>query len=231
MAFYFAYGSNCNIDVMQRKAVRFTSRRRAALRGFRLLFNKKSERELLPDAIGFANINEEPDGIVEGILYEIVDADMPALDASERYPDHYNRIRIVVEAESGSVECWVYKAQPDMVCDRLVPSRNYLNHILAGREFLSQQYYEALDRSRTYSGDCGICRRNGEVFFTKEDDRMHTLCQPCREARMLWGDVHGRILSIRETETVMQELVLNGSGFESLADLIREAVARQLIQS
>lgn len=230
MPLYFAYGSNCNADVLERKEVRFTSRRRATLRGYRLQFNKKSERELLPDVIGFANINEYDEGTVEGILYEIVEEDLPALDASERHPTHYNRVMVTVETESETIECWSYKAQPDMVADGLVPSRNYLNHILAGREFLSQQYFEALDRSRTYSGDCCICVRTGEVFFIKEDDRMHTLCQPCRESRQMWGDVRGRRLTIAETEAVMTGLVLEGPGFESLQELVQEAIARNLIE-
>ena len=55
---YFAYGSNCNPAVMKRKGVSFTSRQRAVLRGFRLLFNKKATRASLPEDIGFANINE-----------------------------------------------------------------------------------------------------------------------------------------------------------------------------
>jgi hypothetical protein len=65
MTKYFAYGSNCNPDIMEKKGVSFTKRQRAVLRGYRLLFNKKSLRARLPDRIGFANINEYGDGKVE----------------------------------------------------------------------------------------------------------------------------------------------------------------------
>jgi|GEM_PF-3481568 gamma-glutamylcyclotransferase (GGCT)/AIG2-like uncharacterized protein YtfP len=229
MPLYFAYGSNCSEEVMQRKQVRYTCRRRATLHDFRLLFNKRAEREFLPDAIGFANVNEHPGASVEGILYEIIVADLDALDASERYPDHYDRIEVIVETDIGPVDSWVYQAQPSMTAHGLVPSRNYLNHILAGREFLSDQYYEALDSSRTYAGDCGMCRRNGEVLFVREADQMHTLCQPCREARTLWSDVHGRQITISEAETVMRELVVNGSGFGAIQDLIQKAVSLGLL--
>lgn len=229
MPLYFAYGSNCSEEVMQRKQVRYTSRRRATLHDFRLLFNKRSERELLPDAIGFANVNDHTGGFVEGILYEIVAADLGTLDASERHPEHYDRIEVIVETDIGPVDCWVYQAQSDMTADGLVPSRNYLNHILAGREFLSDQYYAALDSSRTYSGHCGMCRRNGEVLFVREADQMHTLCHPCREARTLWSDVHGRQLTVSEAETIMRDLVLNSHGFDSLQELINEAIARGLL--
>lgn len=229
MPLYFAYGSNCSEDVMRRKEVRFTSRRRGTLHDFALLFNKRSEREALPDAVGFANINDQPGAHVEGILYEVVNEDLGTLDATERYPDHYDRVAVVVESDCGPVECWAYKAQPAMTSDGLVPSRNYLNHILAGREFLSEQYYDALDQSLTYSDDCGMCRRHGEVLFVREADRMHTLCQPCREARTLWSDVHGRLLTVSESGTVMRELVHQGDGFSSLQALMQEAVQRGLL--
>lgn len=227
---YFAYGSNCNPDVLEKKGVAFTSRRQAVLPGYRLLFNKKSLRERLPDSIGFPNINECPDGSVEGILYDFPDEHLSALDESERSPDHYGRIEVVVKTDSGTESCWTYKAQPQMVADGLVPSRNYLNHILAGREFLSAQYLEAIDQSRTYISECACCHRTGEVLFVREGDHLHTLCQSCREAQLKWSDAHGRRLTIAETESVMTELVVNGPGFESIADLVREAVARKLIQ-
>ena len=82
---------------------------------------------------------------------------------------HYDRIRVVVEADSGEEECWIYKAQPEMTSDGLVPSRNYVNHILAGQAFLSQQYFDALDQSQTHTDNCICCGRVGEVLFVQED--------------------------------------------------------------
>ena len=226
---YFAYGSNCNPAVMKRKGVSFTSRRRAVLRGFRLLFNKKAMRGNLPGDIGFANISEDADGSVEGILYEIIDDDLEPLDRSERYPDHYDRIDVSVETDAGHHRCCAYRAQPDKVCAGLKPSRNYLNHILAAGDFLSRQYHEALDKSQAYEGDCVCCGKLTEVVFIKERDRLYMLCQSCREARLVWGDVRGRALTVVETEAVMKNLVLGGKGFPSMNELIREAIAARII--
>jgi gamma-glutamylcyclotransferase (GGCT)/AIG2-like uncharacterized protein YtfP len=226
---YFAYGSNCNPAVMKRKGVDFTSRQRAVLRGFRLLFNKKAMRSSLPEGIGFANINEDADGTVEGILYEIDDDDLERLDESERYPDHYDRIDVTVESDSGLHRCCTYRAQPDKVCAGLKPSRNYLNHILAAGDFLSRQYHEALDKSQAYEGDCACCGKSTEVVFIKEDDRLYMLCQSCREARLVWGDVRGRAFTVVETEAVMKQLVLGGKGFSSMHELISEAIAARII--
>jgi len=226
---YFAYGSNCNPAVMQRKGVGFTSRQRAVLRGYRLLFNKQAMRASLPKDIGFANINEDAGGVVEGILYEIVDGDLDRLDRSERYPDHYDRIEVTVETDTGSLRCCTYRAQPDRVRAGLKPSRNYLNHILAAGDFLSRQYYEALDKSQAYEGDCFCCGKSTEVVFIKEADRLYMLCQSCREARLMWGDVRGRAFTVVETEAVMKHLVLGGKGFPSMNELIREAIAARIV--
>jgi len=226
---YFAYGSNCNPAIMEKKQVRYTSRQRASLRGYQILFNKRALREKLPEVIGFANINEAHDHCVEGILYDVVDRDVTRLDESERYPEHYDRVLLQVEVDGQPHEAWVYQAQPDKVATGLVPSRNYLNHILAARDFLSRQYYEALDKSQTYSGECACCHTHGEVVFIKDLEQMYTLCQSCRESRIMWGDVRGRRLTVPETEAVMMQLVKSTGGFASITALIQEAIAIKLI--
>jgi gamma-glutamylcyclotransferase len=228
---YFAYGSNCNSEVMRRKGVPYTSRCRAVLRGYRLLFNKRALRERLPEQIGFANINPSKDSWVEGILYEIPEEGLETLDRSERYPEHYDRVETTVETDEGPVRCWVYRAQPDKIADGLIPSRNYLNHILSGKDFLSRQYFEALDRSQVYHADCSICRQPREIIFVRQGAALHPLCQPCREARIVWGDALGRTLTVEEAEAVMTQLVMPGPGFESIPQLIEQAVARGLIQT
>ncbi len=226
---YFAYGSNCNTAVMERKGVEFTSRERAVLHGYRLLFNKIAMREKLPKGIGFANINEDAEASVEGILYEIVDEHLGQLDGSERYPLHYTRIDVTVATENGKQSCTTYQAAPDKIATGLRPSRNYLNHILAAKDFLSWQYFEALDKSQTFSHECACCLKTHEVIFIREDDRLHMLCQSCREARMMWGDVRGRQMSVAETEAVMTQLVQGGQGFDSINRLIDEAIEMKII--
>lgn len=226
---YFAYGSNCDPAVMEKKGVVFNSRQRAVLSGYRLLFNKKSLRERLPADIGFANINEDPSGRVEGILYDIVDAHLDRLDESERYPDHYLRIEVMVETEQGPVPSIAYQASPDKVAGGLRPSRNYLDHILKAKDFLSWQYFEALDKSQTYEGECVCCQTTSEVVFIKENERLHMLCQPCREARLVWGETHGRTLSVEETGAIMTKLVKGSSGYASINELIDAAIAAKII--
>lgn len=229
MTKYFAYGTNCNPAMMEKKGIHYSARQRAILHGFRLKFNKRSLRENLPESIGFANIEEAPEGTVEGILYDLAVDGLEKLDEAERHLSHYDRIRVVVDADSGSEECWTYKALPDVVADGLVPSRNYINHILAGQEFLSPQYFDALDQSQSYRDTCACCDREGEVLFVREDDRLYALCQSCREARTKWGDVIHRRVTVDETAAIMKQLVIDGPGFTSLEELIKEALERKII--
>lgn len=226
---YFAYGSNCNPGVLERKGVEFTARQHAVLSGYRLLFNKIAMREKLPPGVGFANINEDADSTVEGILYDIVDDHLGRLDESERYPEHYTRIDVTVQTKEAAVPCTAYQACPDKIASGLRPSRNYLNHILSARDFLSRQYFEALDRSQTFSGECACCLRSSEVVFIREQDQMYMLCQSCREARLVWGDARGRKLTVAETEAIMTNLVQGGTGFSSIKNLVDEAIAAKLI--
>lgn len=148
---YFAYGSNCNPVVMQRKGVRYRSRQSAVLAGYQMLFNKKSMKPDAPKGTGFANINPEEGYAVEGVLYEIVPEDLPLLDLSERYPDHYTRIEVEVETATGLVTSFAYRAQPDKVAPRLIPTREYLNHLLAAKEFFSEAYFAKLMTTETYA--------------------------------------------------------------------------------
>jgi len=225
---YFAYGSNCNPAVLERKGVRFRSRVRATLVGYRLRFNKRALRERLPEDIGFANIEEAADQSVEGILYELEPEDLGRLDESERYPDHYDRTEVTVEAETGPVGCFVYQARPDKTAEGLRPSRNYLNHILEARDFLSRSYFDALERSQVYEGACACCQNFQEVVFIREGDLIHMLCQPCRESRKIWGSTRGRAMTVPETAAVVQ-LVRERGGFSSIQQLMEEAVAERVI--
>lgn len=226
---YFAYGSNCNPAVMERKSVRFTDRVHATLPGYRLRFNKRAWRDSLPEEIGFANIEEAEGHSVEGILYDVVPDDVENLDRSERTPEHYDRHEVTVETEAGPVQCFAYQARPDKLADGLRPSRNYLNHILEARDFLSAAYYEALDKSQTYHGACAVCTETLEVWFVREDEQAHWVCQGCRESRHIWGTARGRPLSVPEAASVMQ-LVRERGGFPSIPELIEAAMEARVIE-
>ncbi len=139
---YFAYGSNMDPRRMKKRGVEFTSREWACLKGWRLEFNKEASSG---PGVGYANIVEDKDGVVEGILYEITEEGLYKLDDYEVCPDHYARIQVGVVLKSGEgVEANTYVAQPDWVSEGLKPTRDYIQHLLAGCDLLSHEYCERL---------------------------------------------------------------------------------------
>lgn len=150
--YYFAYGSNMN---PARLEARIGAPRRALsgrLDGWRLCFDKRSSVA----GISHANVQPEAGAIVEGVLYELLNiGQLLEMDPYEGRPQEYERHLMTLDTAEGPRAGWVYVAQPDRVDARCRPAREYLVHLLAGRDYLSESYYrrlagepciEALDR-------------------------------------------------------------------------------------
>lgn len=139
---YFAYGSNMNPERMKEREIKFSKRVYAILEGWRLEFNKIASRN--PNE-GYANIMEDKKCIVEGILYEIADADIKQLDKYEGYPNHYDRVTVKVKQDNGQkIEAITYIAQCNKIRGGLKPSKEYFEHLLKGCDLLSEEYCERL---------------------------------------------------------------------------------------
>jgi gamma-glutamylcyclotransferase len=144
---YFAYGSNMDSKQMSGRSIRFSQRTHAILMGYRLEFNKVASRNAQE---GYANVITFENGILEGVLYEIPDSDLSKLDVHEGYPNHYDRIKVKVKLEDGQeVEAVAYIAQPSRVRDGLKPTRDYLDHLLAAKDILSEAYRRKLEAFQT----------------------------------------------------------------------------------
>jgi len=139
LVYYFAYGSNMNPQRMRERGVTFCSREPARLPGQRLAFNKRGLT--LPRGAGYANVVPDRHGVVEGALYRMDRSQLAALDECEGWPRHYRREEMEVERADGSrVTAIVYVAQPGWTRPGLRPTREYLDHLLAGRDVLSPAY-------------------------------------------------------------------------------------------
>ena len=149
MPYYFAYGSNMNVE---RVAARIGETRRAlsgTLPGFELRFDKASR---IP-GLAHANVAANPEKVVEGALFELIEpAQIELMDPFEGVPHDYRRERHVIETEEGGVEAWVYIARPERVRASLRPAREYLEHLLAGEAFLSAEYHARLARVEAVEG-------------------------------------------------------------------------------
>ena len=144
---YFAYGSN--MDVMQLshrigRKVQQSDRQRAVLAGHTLKFNKMTESNLRE---GKANVVADPAGKTEGILDTITEDEFDKLAA---YEGGYENRRLMVGVEDGTeTEAATFVAKSGRTRGGLKPTRGYLNHLLAGREFLSREYVRWLESVET----------------------------------------------------------------------------------
>lgn len=142
MPYYFAYGSNMNPARMQDRGLRIEQALSGHLPGFALCFNKRAHDH---PGRAYANIRHQHGCVVEGVLYRLVDPhEIFKLDHFEGTPVYYSRERLAVQTEQGPIAAWVYIANPFWRSEGLAPSRSYLENLLAGRAYLSTNYWAAL---------------------------------------------------------------------------------------
>jgi gamma-glutamylcyclotransferase (GGCT)/AIG2-like uncharacterized protein YtfP len=80
----------------------------------------------------FADIEPEVDSYCDGVLWEITDDNLVALDALEGYPYHYTRFSVVVNTDRGSDIALVYQ-MVDQSFEQ-PPSNHYFNTVYEGYE-------------------------------------------------------------------------------------------------
>ena len=152
MIWYFAYGSNMNSarladQRLKERAVQMGPRLGGRLDGWRLVFNKIARS---PEGAAAGNIVEAPGEVVHGTLNRMPDAGLAVLDIWEGVAGgHYKRRTVpVVRADTGeTVEAVTYIALK--VGEGLRPTREYLGHLLAGKDLLPAAYWEKLKETPT----------------------------------------------------------------------------------
>lgn len=143
---YFAYGSNMNEERMTNRKITFSSRQFAKLNGHKLVFNKKAK----DGNFTYANIISSENDFVEGVLYEFPDNEISNLDKAEGFPKHYDKIEVTVtDKDDNLIIATTYVAQKDKIVNGLLPTKEYLDHLLAGKDILSASYFDLLKRVQT----------------------------------------------------------------------------------
>lgn len=131
-----------NGERMKRRIGRLPDRVPGVLRDWCLAFNKASKN---PGA-GFANIVPCPGEVVEGVLYAVTEEELRKLDGYEGVPTHYERHEMAVEQRNTGevIPAVTYVANHNKIRDGLKPTREYLDHLLAGADCLSEEYVRFL---------------------------------------------------------------------------------------
>jgi len=128
--FVFAYGSNLDPARMTRRVPSARYVGRAWLRGYSLRFHKRGWDDGTGKADAFRTGGEE---VVHGVVYEVAELELAALDVHEiGYDRRLQEFLLASPHEAVAVEAWVYLALPEVIDDTLVPTRWYLDHVLAG---------------------------------------------------------------------------------------------------
>ena len=152
MNWYFAYGSNMNAvrlfeERLKPEGVAMGERVAGRFDGWRLAFNKRARA---PAGAGAGNIVPAAGEAVHGTLNLLPAQGFEILDRYEGVAGgHYERRLVrVVRADTGEpVEAVTYVAL--LVGEELRPTRDYLGHLLAGRDLLPDDYCAWLGATKT----------------------------------------------------------------------------------
>lgn len=141
---YFAYGSNMCEQQMQKRNVPYEIVGSAILENYQLIFNKINSKVA---SAGYANVKFNRGSHVEGVLYKI--QDFKQLDYFEGSPIHYYKEELTVLLNGQETKAIVYKATNEKTSYGLKPTRDYLNKLLNGKNYLSKDYYNQLKSIQT----------------------------------------------------------------------------------
>ncbi|GBC69568.1 hypothetical protein HRbin01_01268 [archaeon HR01] len=123
---YFAYGSNLDLETMRRKVGSWYELKPAILRNYRLVFDHYSPSW----SGGTADVVESEGGIVYGAAYLLDEEQLKILDRFEGVPTSYNRRKVLIEVAGEKLEAFTYVVSNPKKYVR--PSEEYLSKVLKG---------------------------------------------------------------------------------------------------
>jgi gamma-glutamylcyclotransferase len=143
---YFAYGSNLLTRRLLARTPSATKLCNGVLRQHELRWHKAGE-----DGSGKCDVlhSAETSSLVHGVVYRILAAEQPALDAAESLGVGYQLKQVVVEADRGQIKSWLYCAI--RIDAEAVPYDWYQSLVIAGaREHgFPDAYVERLEAVRS----------------------------------------------------------------------------------
>jgi gamma-glutamylcyclotransferase (GGCT)/AIG2-like uncharacterized protein YtfP len=115
---YFAYGMNTNLIQMGLRCPGAVCLGPAWINDYRLVFRY------------YADVEPAVDNYCDGVLWEITEDNLRALDALEGYPYHYTRFSVLAHTDRGSDTALVYQ-MVDQSFEQ-APSNQYFGMLLEG---------------------------------------------------------------------------------------------------
>ncbi len=132
-----------NPERVRERGIGFDEVLAGILPDMRLTFDKRSRHQV---GAGHANIRFARGEFVAGVLYRLTSPEeILCMDPFEVAPRHYGRDAVWVQTEAGNVAAWTYFANTAVIDPTLKPPRWYLQHLLAGKEYLPADYAHRLE--------------------------------------------------------------------------------------
>ncbi len=171
LIYYFAYGSNMLSERLQSRCASAKARRVACADNWVLTFSKRSQ-----DGSGKATISTATGDRVFGVVFDLDESELPALDRFEGVGKGYDRkdnFPIYIPGSQRQLSVVTYIASPSCIDTDLKPFDWYLNLIIAGarQHALPPEYVPALEATASRAD-------------SKADRRTR------REAMELLGNIH-----------------------------------------
>jgi hypothetical protein len=136
-----------NPEIIKKKGLKYEAAFSVTLSAYKLVFNKIPMDNGGKEKLGHANISPTLDnlGMMEGILYEMLEENIPKLDALYQHPEEYQRRKMrFTKHDFTFVDGIVYIAQKDRTKSGLKPSKDMLKMFKGCRKILTKLYLSKL---------------------------------------------------------------------------------------
>ena len=124
--YYFAYGSNTNLDQMSHRCPGAKPIASVMLNNYTLGFNGKS------NGWGVANVRRRNGSAVQGVLWEIAPECERSLDVYEGFPALYTKKNVTVTTDDGTPYKAMMYVMTKKYCEPAIPSKQYYKGICEG---------------------------------------------------------------------------------------------------
>lgn len=144
---WFAYDEMMNPEIIKQAGLEYETAFSVSLSAYRLVFNKIPIDNGGKENLGLPNIVPTMDnlGMMEGVLYEMLEENLPKLDALYNHPDEYQRKKMrFTKHDFTFVNGIVYIAQKDRTKSGLMPSKDMLKVYKGCRKILTKLYLSKL---------------------------------------------------------------------------------------
>ena len=144
---WFAYDEMMNPEIIKKTGIKYEAAFSVSLSAYKLVFNKIPVDNGGRENLGHANIVPIPDnlGMMDGILYEMLEENLPKLDALYQHPDEYQRKKMrFTKHDFQFVDGFVYVARKDRTKSGLLPSKEMLQAYKGCRKILNKLYLSKL---------------------------------------------------------------------------------------